>query len=32
MEYYIKNFILTTEVIDAYDKYSENNNNPNYGT
>lgn len=32
MEYFIKNFILTDDVIQSYDKYSENNNNPNYGT
>lgn len=32
MEYYIKNFILTNDVINDYDKFSEKNNNPNYGT
>ena len=32
MEYYIKNFILTKQLIKKYDKYSHKNNNPNYGT
>ena len=32
MEYYIKNYILTKNVIEDYDRYSEKNHNKDYGS